>query len=115
VGEPSRGHGLIAGTLDDKVDRVVAFGLLDSTGAFRSLGVPSGGRMWGAVPGWLSDGRDLVARLVAGVAVIDAATSQWRVVAPAGPNDYLSLNRDGRALSVEREVLDSDIWLVEFP
>jgi hypothetical protein len=40
---------------------------------------------------------------------------EWRIVAPAGPDDYLSLSRDGRVLSVEREVLDSDIWLMEFP
>jgi hypothetical protein len=28
---------------------------------------------------------------------------------------FLSLSRDGRVLSVEREVLDSDIWLIESP
>jgi hypothetical protein len=40
-------------------------------------------------------------------------SGQWRVAAPAGPRDYLSLSRDGRVLNVEREVLDSDIWLME--
>lgn len=59
------------------------------------------------------DGRRLVARTTRGVAVIDTVSGQWRVVAPAGPRDYLSLSRDGRVLNVEREVLDSDIWLME--
>ena len=63
--------------------------------------------------GWLPDGRRLVARSTRGVAVIDTASGEWRIVAPAGPRDYVSMSRDGRVLNVEREVLDSDIWLME--
>ena len=40
-------------------------------------------------------------------------SGEWRIVAPAGPRDYVSLSRNGRLLNVEREVRDSDIWLME--
>jgi hypothetical protein len=67
------------------------------------------------VAGWLPDARHLVARASGGVAVIDTANGEWRIVAPAGPDDFLSLSGDGRVLKVAREVLDSDIWLMELP
>ena len=40
-------------------------------------------------------------------------TDEWRVVAPAGPNHNQSLSRDGRAVSVEREVLDAGHFVKE--
>jgi Tol biopolymer transport system component len=105
---------LVAGNVGDRAGQLLALGVLDLTsGAFRTLDVPTDGLAWCAVAGWLPDGRRLVARSVGGVAVIDTASGQWRVVAPAGPRDYVSLSRDGRVLNVEREVLDSDIWLME--
>ncbi len=105
---------LIAGATSDPAGRAVALGVLDlNREALRQLDVPTAGIAWHAVAGWLPDGRHLVARSAGGVAVIDTATGQWRIVAPAGPTDYVSLSRDGRVLNVEREVLDSDIWLME--
>jgi hypothetical protein len=105
---------LVAGTVGDRAGQLLALGVLDlPSGAFRPLDVPTDGLAWCAVAGWLPDGRRLVARTTRGVAVIDTASGQWRVVAPAGPRDYLSLSRDGRVLNVEREVLDSDTWLME--
>jgi hypothetical protein len=84
-----------------------------ATTAFRKLEVPPAGLGWSAVAGWPPDGRHLVARAAGGVAVVDVVNGQWRIVAPAGPGDYLSSSRDGRVLNVEREILDSDIWLME--
>ena len=104
----------MAGNVGDRAGQLLALGVLDLTsGAFRKLDVPTDGLAWCAVGGWLPDGRRLVARATGGVAVIDTASGEWRVVAPAGPRDYVSLSRDGRLLNVEREVLDSDIWLME--
>ena len=105
---------LVAGNVADRAGQLVALGVLDLTsGAFRRLDVPTDGLAWCAVGGWLPDGRRLVARSTGGVAVIDTASGEWRIVAPAGPRDYVSMSRDGRVLNVEREVLDSDIWLME--
>ena len=112
----SRRGDLVAGVVHGLVGQALACGVLDLTsGAFRTLDVPTSGPSWTAVAGWLPDARHLVARAPGGVAVIDTANGEWRIVAPAGPDDYLSLSRDGRVLSVEREVLDSDIWLMELP
>jgi Tol biopolymer transport system component len=83
------------------------------TGRFERLAVPPFGVAARAVAGWLPDGRRLVARLHDGVAVVDTVTGTSRIVAPAGAFDGVSLSRDGRTLLVEREVMDSDIWLLE--
>ena len=45
--------------------------------------------------------------------VMDTVTGTLRIVAPAGAFDGVSLSRDGGTLLVEREVMDSDIWLLE--
>jgi hypothetical protein len=87
--------------------------LSPETGRFERLAVPPFGVAGRAVAGWLPDGRRLVARLHDGVAVVDTVTGTSRIVAPAGAFDGVSLSRDGRTLLVEREVMDSDIWLLE--
>jgi Tol biopolymer transport system component len=105
----------IAGVVQDDLSRALALAVWQpESGAFRKLDVPTGGRGFGAMAGWLPDGRHLVARSTAGVAVVDTQSGGQRIVAPAAPNDYLSLSHDGKRLSVEHEVLDSDIWLLEF-
>jgi len=83
------------------------------TGRFERLAVPPFGVPARAVGGWLPDGRRLVARVRDGVAVVDTVTGTLRIVAPAGAFDGVSLSRDGGVLIVEREVMDSDIWLLE--
>ena len=105
----------IAGAIEGSVGQLVGIAVLQlESGAFRTLDTPASGRGFGAVAGWLADDRELVVRSSAGVVVIDTATGESRVVAPASANDYLSLSLDGRVLSVEHEVFDSDIWLLEF-
>jgi Tol biopolymer transport system component len=105
----------IAGVVQDKVGRALALAVWHpESGAYRKLEVPMGGRAFGALAGWLPNGRQLVARSTAGVALVDTGSGEWRIVAPAALNDYLSLSRDGKLLAVERAVLDSDIWLLEF-
>ena len=105
----------IAGVVQDDVARARALAVWHpESGAFRKLDVPTGGRAFGAIAGWLPNGRQLVARSTAGVAVVDTESGERRIVAAAAPNDYLSLSHDGKRLVVEHEVLDSDIWLLEF-
>jgi hypothetical protein len=48
------------------------------------------------------------------LAIISRSPSgAWRPGAPAGAFDGVSLSRDGGTLLVEREVMDSYIWLLE--
>jgi hypothetical protein len=84
------------------------------SGEYRRLDLPAIGRGFGSVAGWLADDRGLVVRTAAGVSVLDPATGESRFIAPARPNAYVTLSLDGRTLSVENEILDSDVWLLEF-
>ena len=81
--------------------------------SYRRLDLPAGGRGFGVIAGWLPGDRGLVARTSAGVVLIELPSGRSRVLAPANPNAYLSLSRDGTTLSVENEILDSDVWLLE--
>jgi dipeptidyl aminopeptidase/acylaminoacyl peptidase len=68
----------------------------------------------GVVGGWLPDGRHVVFRTADGVMLIDAtAPRNQRVILSCGPRDRVTVSRDGRTLLVEREVFDSDIWMLE--
>ena len=84
------------------------------SGTYRRLDLAVNGRGYGSVAGWLPGDRALVARTSEGVVLIDVASGKSRVIAPASADAYVSLSRDGRTLSVENEILDSDIWLLEF-
>jgi Tol biopolymer transport system component len=84
------------------------------SGSYRRLDLPAGGRGYGSIAGWLPGDRGLIARTSAGVVLIELPSGRSRVLAPANPNSYVSLSRDGRTLSIENEILDSDIWLLEF-
>jgi len=83
--------------------------------SYHPLNVPVHGWWFGGVGGWLPDSRHLIARLAGGVGLIDTSNSQWRIIAPAEPNDVVRISRNGRVLLVEHEVLDADIWLIERP
>jgi hypothetical protein len=84
------------------------------SGSFRRLDLLAGGRSFGSIAGWLPGDRGLIARTSAGVVLIELPSGRSRVLTPANPNAYVSLSRDGRTLSIENEIVDSDVWLLEF-
>ncbi|HUP23170.1 MAG TPA: hypothetical protein VNB06_09535 [Thermoanaerobaculia bacterium] len=80
----------------------------------RRLDLPVGGRALGSVAGWSRDDRYLYVRSAEGVEAVDLESGRRKVVAPARAEAFLSLSRDGSTLLVEEEILDSDIWLLEY-
>jgi len=95
--------------------RSVALALWNpESGSFRRLDLLAGGRSFGSIAGWLPGDRGLIARTSAGVVLIELPSGRSRVLTPANPNAYVSLSRDGRTLSIENEIVDSDVWLLEF-
>jgi Tol biopolymer transport system component len=95
--------------------RAVALALwAPGSGSYRRLDLPSGGRGFGSIAGWLPGDRGLIARTSEGVVLIELPSGHHRVLAPAHSSSFVSLSRDGSTLSVENEILDSDIWLLEF-
>jgi hypothetical protein len=80
---------------------------------YRSFELPVVGRTFGAVAGFLPDGKRFVARSRDGIAIVDAETGTWRVVRPVVESDFIRMTADGRVLLIESERFDSDIWLLE--
>ncbi len=80
------------------------------SGALRALDVAPGG---GARPvaGWLPDPARLVLNGAEGIVLYDVATGDRRRLTAAV---NAALSRDGRVLMIERDVLDSEIWLLTF-
>jgi WD40 repeat protein len=109
--------GEIAGVRAGDDRRALAFGVWNvKTNAYRSFDVKPidrTSRVFGLIGGWLHDSRRFIAESSEGVIVLDAADGGWRVLLPNQPRDLLRLSQDGRSLLVEREVLDSDIWMLE--
>jgi hypothetical protein len=62
------------------------------------------------VAGWLPDAAGFVLRGAEGLVLYNVANGDHRRLTAAGSNAALS--RDGRVLLVERNVLDSEIWLL---
>jgi Tol biopolymer transport system component len=81
------------------------------SGALRTLDVPPAGG-FRPVVGWLPDAQRLALRTAEDIVVYDVATGDRRRLIAAGSG--ASLSRDGRVLVVERDVLDSEIWLLTF-
>jgi len=67
-----------------------------------------------AVAGWLPDSRNLVLRGPAGVAIYDTVAGTSRTILTEPTFLSLRLSRDGEVLMVQKELLDSEIWLLEF-
>jgi Tol biopolymer transport system component len=67
-----------------------------------------------AVAGWLPDSRNLVLRGPAGVAIYDTVAGTTRTILTEPTFLSLRLSRDGEVLMVQKELLDSEIWLLEF-
>ena len=81
------------------------------SGALRAIDVAPGSGPR-PVAGWLPDPARLILRGSEDIVLYDVATGGRRRLTAGGSNAVLS--RDGRVLMVEREVLDSEIWLLTF-
>jgi Tol biopolymer transport system component len=106
----------VALTTTGSLGRGDSFAILDlDSGKLRDLGVKASGSEGLQVGGWFPDGRHLLVKTTEGATVVDVDSGRRTVVAPVGRglNDPISLSRDGRFLLVEKEILDSDIWLIE--
>ncbi|HLF56749.1 MAG TPA: protein kinase, partial [Thermoanaerobaculia bacterium] len=111
----THGGDRVAGGIDTPFGKAVALAIwTPGNRSFRRLELPVSGRIFGSVAGWLPDDRHLIARTARGVEVIDVSSGKSRAIASASANAFVSLSRDGRTLSVENEILDSDIWLLEY-
>jgi len=110
-----KGNRLAGGEPDEEhAGETRTLGVWDLTaGTYRRLDVPPAGRNFGAIAGWLADGRHFIARSRDGIALVDADTGTWRVIGPCARFDYLRATPDGRVLLVEHEVTDSDVWMLE--
>jgi len=105
----------VVGVLQDKIGAAVAlatYGMED--GVLRRYDIPMNGAGFRAVGGWMPDGRRVVVRADPGIVLLDTGTGTWKVLLPAEPTDGIALSRDGRTLLVEKEIVDGDIWLVDF-
>jgi Tol biopolymer transport system component len=105
----------IAGGVDSSFGRSLALAIwTPATGSVRRLELPLIGASFGEVAGWSSDDRYLYVRTAEGVVAVEVESGRRKVVAPASARALISLSHDGRTLSVENEILDSDVWLLEF-
>jgi TolB protein len=86
-----------------------------ATGEIRTLEVPSPvNRFAFGVAGWFPNSSRFLFASGLGLAAVDADTGAWRPF-PA-PEDAIRyrLSRDGQTLHTERDILDADIWLMEW-
>jgi len=105
----------VAGVLQDSIGTAMAlatYGIGD--GALRRFDLPMSGGGFRAVGGWMPDGRRVVVRAAPGIVLLDTSTGTWKVILPARSTDGIALSRDGRTLLVENEIVDGDIWLLDF-
>jgi Tol biopolymer transport system component len=111
----SHAGGLVAGGVETGFGRSMAVAIWSpATGSFRRLDLPVAGRAFRSVAGWSRDDRYLYARSAEGLEAVELESGRRQVVAPARAEAVLSLSRDGSTLLVEEEILDSDIWLLEY-
>jgi Tol biopolymer transport system component len=81
--------------------------------SLRRLALTSGSQI-SSIAGWLPDSRNLVMLGPSDVVIYDTVAGTARTIL-ADPNvTSLHLARDGEVLMVEHELLDSEIWLLEF-
>jgi Tol biopolymer transport system component len=102
---------LIAGKAQDSAGTPVAGVLNLATGVWRSWNAPLDYRSQAG--GWLPDSRRFLMQAPGGLLLIDAVTGEWRVLLPGSMGDRYRLSRDGRTLLIERQVFDSDVWLMQ--
>ena len=107
---------LIAGSMLDSAGAPRTAGILDlATGRVRVIDVPGPKYQYGsAAAGWLPDSRRLLFASGMGLALVDASTGTWTPVpVPLSGGNRYRLTPNGRALMMERSVLDADVWLME--
>jgi len=115
IGAWSHSGDRLAGGIDDHSGRSSAISIwTPATKSVRRLELPVNGRSFGSVGGWSLDDRYLFVRTARGVEAVEPDSGRHRVIAPAGSRAVLSMSLDGRTLSVENEILDSDVWLLDF-
>jgi hypothetical protein len=104
---------LIAGFETSASGRAAGYAIYDvQERSLRRLDLTSGGL--DAIAGWLPDSRNLVLRGPAGVAIYDTVAGTTRTILAGSTFSSLGLARDGEVLMVQDELLDSEIWLLDF-
>jgi len=106
----------IAGVEDDGAGRTESFAIYDlENKSLRRLDLGAEGlQQLDTIAGWLSDSRSLVLQTAAGMAIHDTVAGTTRLILGGHPAAYVDLVRNGEVLMVEHEVLDSEIWLLDF-
>ena len=105
----------VAGAISGPDGLAVAAATMDfATKAVRRFDVPIlPAQAFYIVAGWLPDSQRFVVPTPGGLAIVDAVTGKWTTVAAPPAGTRYRLSGDTRTLMVEREVYDSDVWLLE--
>ena len=110
----SQSGALLAGRIHSKSGATAQYGVWNlTTGTLRTLDVPSA-PVDSTLVSFLPDSRRLLLSGQRGLVLVDLADGKSRVLRPGEPSDRYVLSRDGRTLVIDRPLLDSDIWLMEF-
>jgi Tol biopolymer transport system component len=107
----------IAGTELDGAGRTESFAIYDlQKQSLRRLEFDLASGLSGGegIAGWLPDSRSLVLQRRAEVVIYDTVSGATRPILAGVHGNGLRLARSGELLLVQDEVLDSDIWLLEF-
>jgi Tol biopolymer transport system component len=103
----------IAGFETSASGRAAGYAIYDlQEKSLRRLSLTSGNQ--DAIAGWLPDSRNLVLRGPEGVAIYDTVAGTTRTILAAPTFGPLGLARNGEVLMVDHELLDSEIWLLDF-
>jgi Tol biopolymer transport system component len=101
---------LVAGDAVTPAGTYVVGVLTLATGAWTASTAPLASRSQPV--GWLPDSRHFLIQAPDGLVLVKAATGEWRRLLPGSMSDRYRLSRDGRTLVIERDVFDSDVWLM---
>ncbi len=103
----------IAGFETSPSGRTAGYAIYDlQERSLRRLGLTSGNM--DTIAGWLPDSRNLVLRGPDGVVIYDTVAETTRTILAEQNGGSLHLARDGEVLMVQQELLDSEIWLLDF-
>jgi len=104
----------ITGVEGDGTGRTESYAIYDlEKQSLRRLELDPGWTLNG-VAGWLPDSRNLVVVSVDGLVIHDTVAGTTRPILAGHQDSGLGLARDKGILLIQDEVLDSDIWLLEF-
>jgi Tol biopolymer transport system component len=103
----------IAGFETSASGRAASYAIYDlKEKSLRRLELTSGSGA--SIAGWLPDSRNLVLRGPAGVVILDTVAGTTRTILAEPTFNSLGLARGGEVLMVQHELLDSEIWLLDF-